>query len=518
MALAEHELARTGQTGVELRNQPARVRWSFEELTTRDGHRLRCELTCSVQALDSPTERRMLSETFLSDGQPLTTHRVAEHFAPAFRAAIEPIVSRRDAEECLQSPARDEMLQAVRQAGARVAFSCGLELLAPFELHTESPTLRQQRLEQALRTQAQQRQRDQLAHAEWAAQLLKQFEPMRHALPPGKILQQFSPADQGQVFEVLTQAGAAEAHRPPLWLVSGNLLVRVDPRAERETPQMHELPAEAGPLRSVQPAKTGDRRLLIGAMSGVIVVDPVSPGTAVVYRDEEIASQRGFTRAVIWREMLWACHSDRGIVAWKLDEPDAPAVALRPPQLAGDGEASLEPRHLLPVDDARLLFSAGGRLVVLTADQQLQPLHLEPRSEIVELLDAGHHLIAVHAGGEICRRSRLSLEMTDELMRGEALQCAAAMPWLGDMRLLLGATHGGIRCVSMEDPLVTEYTGWRGAARALSASADLVAALSPDRQRIVLWETWQNRQPRREIHLAGLTRHRIADLQFAQPA
>jgi hypothetical protein len=153
---------------------------------------------------------------------------------------------------------------------------------------------------------------------------------------------------------------------------------------------------------------------------------------------------------------------------------------------------------------------------VLTSDQQLQPLHLEPRSEIIELVDAGHHIIAVHAGGEICRRSRLSLEMTDEMVRGEPLQCAASMPWLGDMRLLLGAANGGIRCVSMEDPLVTEYTGWRGAARALAASADLVAALSPDRQRIVLWETWQNRQPLREIHLSALTHHRVASLQFAR--
>jgi hypothetical protein len=42
----------------------------------------------------------------------------------------------------------------------------------------------------------------------------------------------------------------------------------------------------------------------------------------------------------------------------------------------------------------------------------------------------------------------------------------------------------------------------------------MVAAVSPDRQRLVLWNSWEGRQPAAELFLAALARHRIADIAF----
>ena len=46
-------------------------------------------------------------------------------------------------------------------------------------------------------------------------------------------------------------------------------------------------------------------------------------------------------------------------------------------------------------------------------------------------------------------------------------------------------------------------------------SAGKVAAMSSDRQRIVLWNAWDGRKVAAEVYLTGQTHHRVADLAFA---
>ena len=49
----------------------------------------------------------------------------------------------------------------------------------------------------------------------------------------------------------------------------------------------------------------------------------------------------------------------------------------------------------------------------------------------------------------------------------------------------------------------------------LAASTDVVAAVSSDRQRLILWHSWAGRKPYAEVHIASHARHRIADLDFS---
>jgi len=51
--------------------------------------------------------------------------------------------------------------------------------------------------------------------------------------------------------------------------------------------------------------------------------------------------------------------------------------------------------------------------------------------------------------------------------------------------------------------------------RAVAACGDLVAGLSADRQRIVVWKSWDGRQVAGEIHIGTIARHRAADVCFA---
>src|SRR3954467_3500686 len=62
MPLMEQELARRSNGRLELRPEPVRVRWTFDELVTSDQHDARCTFECSVRAVDDATERRLPQE------------------------------------------------------------------------------------------------------------------------------------------------------------------------------------------------------------------------------------------------------------------------------------------------------------------------------------------------------------------------------------------------------------------------------------------------------------------------
>src|SRR4051794_29835911 len=89
-SLGDNELARRGHDGgLTLREEPLRVRWTFDKLISSDAHELRCAVECSVRALAEPTEQRMLQEVLLDGRKVLTAEHVAEHFSRAVRGAIE---------------------------------------------------------------------------------------------------------------------------------------------------------------------------------------------------------------------------------------------------------------------------------------------------------------------------------------------------------------------------------------------------------------------------------------------
>ena len=88
------------------------------------------------------------------------------------------------------------------------------------------------------------------------------------------------------------------------------------------------------------------------------------------------------------------------------------------------------------------------------------------------------------------------------------------LPWMWSFRLLLNRAEGAIDCVGLEDQLVTQFSMGQTPLRAVTACAAKVAAMTSDRQRIVLWNPWDGRKPAVEIYLMGITHHRIADLAF----
>ena len=89
---------------------------------------------------------------------------------------------------------------------------------------------------------------------------------------------------------------------------------------------------------------------------------------------------------------------------------------------------------------------------------------------------------------------------------------AGTLPLAGSWRLLLAGQESAIRCVGLEDDLITEYRSRHAGLRMVDGSAGWVIAVSGDRQRLIVWAANDGRQPAAEIHVTALVHHRIAGI------
>ncbi len=166
-------------------------------------------------------------------------------------------------------------------------------------------------------------------------------------------------------------------------------------------------------------------------------------------------------------------------------------------------------------DDAgkqTIVGASAGRLFKLHEDRRVEFLSGTSDQDIVAILAMGDELVIVRADGLIERRAAHDLAVkSQQHYRGE-IASAAGLPWLGGMRLLLAGGTGPICCIGLDDELVTHYRSPYPHARMVCAARDAVAAVTPDRQRLVIWPIWDGREPATENHIAALARHRIADI------
>ena len=512
-SISGREIARRDERGdVVVRVGAQRCRLRLSGLETSNQHAVDLTFSFSVEALDQPAERAMLAETFLTDRDVLLSSDVAAYFTTPLRETAAKRIAGQPVEYWLDDAHRGEVINALKKAAEPLAFASGVELLAPFDLLVESPTAQREKIEAMQRTLTERRAAGQAQHVQRATELLKQFQALRDAsgpgMSPGKILEQVSPADRGTMLETLLMASASE-QQARLFAVAGPNLVKIEARhANPPRCDVVPLPTDLGPLRSVQAGE--GTQLLVGAQSGVIAIDPNDVGSVRRYADRGFTGTLGFNSVAASGGMIWATHGEAGVVVWNVDEPDKPAFALRPAS-PSDGA-----RNLVVLDDTFVLYSAGAAVKMVDSSGNASDVAgATSRATVLFIHVDRSEILIVRGDGSIEHLDRNTLQRTSTSRHCGETTSAAALPWLGTTRILLATAEGPVCCVGLDDPLVTQYVSAHRGLRAIAASGDLIAGLSADRQRIVLWKSWDGRQVAGDIHIANVARHRAADVCFA---
>lgn len=553
MPLLPNELARFENDRLLLRPDPARLTWTFDDLPAADGHALRVRFACGARPLDEAAEAAMLRDVLMGPRRAVTFDDVGKYFAAALRSAAVGVADDKGIEAWLAGGEDKELfVAAMRTAAERQAFACGLEVVPPFQVDLESPSYERKRLDDLQRSLAEQEAAGRVEHFNRAADLLKRFEELREKAPdltPGTLLNQLSPVDQGATLQSLLLASAKQARAADLWAVAGEYLVRVDAREGSPRTELFPLPPTLGPLRSVQAASVDGRRvLLVGARGGFYLVRPDDPASPEAYPDLGVESQLGFSAVVFHNRDrgFAAVHGEAGLVRWAFGHTHGPSQTLRPDRFGGpvvggpavgssggSGPPPLPPvpsvsyqgsivmpsrapgpRNLHVLDDRRLLLSVGNRLWVLDGDEAAEVPASASATEVVAVVPDGRLVHAVHEDGTIATIDVASRQPVATRRRPMRVRAAGPLPWLGRTRLLLAGDDGPVQCVGVDDALVTEYVSPHRGLRVVTGSADLVAAVSADRQRLILWHTWDGRKPVGEVYLTAQTKHRIADVEF----
>jgi hypothetical protein len=516
MPLRPNEFAARAQDRVEFRADPLRLRIDLADLVCSDHHDLRCVFECSARVGDHSADRQLFVELLMADRPAITREDVASHLRPALENAARSAVAQ--PVDHLLSPDGKASLQSIlRNSADAESFNSGLILLPPFELDLASPSLQREQREAAQRSRVEEQAAGRVEHLRRAADLLKQFDSIRAGSPSisaGQVLERIAPADQGALLDAILASDADRAAGPTLYAVAGTALVRIDTCVQPPHPVMIELPGALGPLRSVQSATIeGDQRLLVGARGGVLLVDPRDPASAVAYAGPALASSLGFNRAIFLpaSSEIFATHGEAGLVRWDLGDPSGPKLKAEPKELRPHAAESVRNIHAL--DRATAICSVGNALMLLSGSDQ-NGLPSQSSASIISIVSGSQRLFAIHEDGSVDTFDRETRRIIRHDTYGGTVCAAGGLPWLDGVRLLLASPTGPVDCVGPDDSLVTRYNSVYRGLRNVTASASCVAAVSPDRQRLILWDSWNGRAPANDLHLTSLTRHRIADVAF----
>jgi hypothetical protein len=508
MTLQADQFARllpTDRQQMEVQANPVQLTWEWPNLTTADGHALSLRFSCSMRAPDAPADRQLLREALLSNRNEATLKCLAALFEESLRATASALAAKICAKD-LGDQTHSQWQEKLASQANRVAFAAGLAVLWPVSLLVQCPTL--QRLSRVQQTN----------------DLLVQIENVRQAHPDlvgGALLNFLTESDRPAV---LASMLLAEGRNGATALaVAGDRLIRISLDApQSEAPQstqpqpkieQQQIDPAIGPLRSVSIAKiAGENALILGGNAGLTILGHQEQTYLVPDSD----SLLGFSHALLDGNYLVARHGGIGVLSWQIGQPAPACLLASNEELAGQGPASGE---LALLAEGQYLISSGPRIWALRHGD-ISPLDTaDYPAPVIRLIQRDADVIAVHSDGSAQRIERPSGKIVALFPpRGTpgTITTAGAIPMAGSCRLLLAGQDNLIRCVGLEDGIVSEFRSGHVGLRMVSGGAGWVMAVSGDRQRLIFWPAHDGRQCAAEIHVTSFVRHRIAGIAMLE--
>lgn len=472
----------------------------FEGASSRDGYETRLEIELPVRLHDSPVDRHAFADKFLRFSPVGTASQVAEYLRPQLDRRVAAVVGEHAVRDLIEGQAIGDVAAALTAAALTPLFAAGLELDGEPTLRVGSADWQRRRVEEAADAAR-------TASAEREGELLRRFEDIRRQnpdVPAGALLMGLPQNERADALRALLKAAGAR-QRSRIFAVAGDVLCEIDIAADEVIPV--ELSGDLGPLRSVCAVQRKQRpHLLIGARDGVYLLDPDVPETAEPFDADVEGSPFGFSNLAYDDEsgVIYATHADIGLVSWQID--------LGSRTVRGAADFKGEPPRQIDARNGQVHVAAGGRLWRLGHDGAPQPVDGASDEPVAMLVGTQRELLLVRPSGAISACSRSDGRSAQASGRGDVVSVGTSLPWLGEARLILGDSFSSsLAQVGPHDDVRTSYSSCNGPFKSLAAAADVVAAVSADRHRLICWRPWEE-QALADLHVMSRTRSRLADV------
>jgi hypothetical protein len=478
----------------------AAVLVSFEGGASRDGYETRVEVELPVRLHDSPVDRRAFAEKFLRFSPVGTAAQVADYLRSQLDRRAAAVVAEHSVSELMDGAAIAEVAAELKSAAIKPLFAAGLELDGEPTVRLTSVDWQRRRAEEAAESARQ-------AAAAREGELLRRFEDIRRQnpdVPAGALLMGLPKGERLDALRALLKAAGAR-QRSRIFAVAGDILCEIDDAADEVLPL--QLAGGLGPLRSVCAVmRKGRPHLLVGARDGVYLLDPEVPETAESFDADVEGSPFGFSNLAYddGSGIIYATHADIGLVSWQID------LGTRSVRSASDFKGDA-PRQI-DVQDGQVHVAAGCRLWRIGHDGGPQPVDGVGEEPVALMVGTERELLLVRPSGELSALGRNDMRMSPLSGRGDVVTVGTALPWLGESRLVLGDSFStSLSQLGPHDDVRMSYASASGPFKSLAAAADVVAAVSADRYRLVCWRPWEE-QSFADIYAMSRTRSRLADV------
>ena len=511
----------------------------------RDGFDVNVTVRLPVRLHDGPLDRAAFANG-VGEGRVVSesVERIAKLIGDDLKAAIASAAAGHT-DDLLA--ATDAYAAAAAEAARLPLFKLGLMPDGPAAATADAPALRQRQAEQAAADAAR-------AADDRADDLLRRFEDIRRAspdVPPGRLLMALPPEDRRDaLLKLFEAAGKQEPGR--LMLAAGAVVYEVEGERFRET----ESAGEMGPIRCLRVTHSGTA-LAAGAREGVVI--DLLGGAAKFPAPDLGASPRGFNDVAYNAEggrdgSIWATHRDRGLHVWSANGsactvwdndrlhgdlirafthlgPEA-ACSVVPP--AGSAQAtavavsSASKRVFVAAAFAGTTMQSGSggcglfytRLPSVPEGGRInfEPVAVFDDAVVVflaERTDGG--MVGAFNDGRLFSLPQLPKRQDGATLHGTfdaAVTAAAAVPWLGDVRVAACVEDGPVVVGGTDDDVRVEYRSEHKGFAAVAASGGRLAAVTGDRQRVVVWNLHEPERPILDLYALADTRSRVADVAF----
>ncbi len=428
---------------------------------------------------------------------------------------VEPV----DAQDLLDHPPTEMLTKALRSE----LFAIGVEA-TNVRVVADAPQLRERQALNEMTAAAR-------AAEGHAASLLATFEDILRKnpqVPPGRLLAALPEADQKPTLLKLHEAAFDKDHDRLLVAAGSQVL----DWSQRSTATIAEVTDSLGSIRRLRVVMLDDQAtVLAGTRYGLSVWPGDDPDDAVGHLphldDSTSASGFGAIDACSTpyegepADWFWLGRTGEGVSGvWCRRRSAAAPLRIRDLSLKTLGLSSVKAIAALPKGS---VLAAGGRtLVRVKADDHDAVEHVDAEGDTVALLRRpSGGVLAVLADGSVkClvldppEEDAIAICPTGGASFSGPVVSACVVPWLGDVRIAGLLRDGGIEVVGLDDSVRLSYACDHGELVELSAGVGRLAAVTADRQRLVIWRLDQPDRPMVDEHLIAETRTRLSDVAF----